>query len=350
MPGIGIPSLEETLPPVCKRNYGKWINHVHVRPGVIRHDSSTGESCYTVRAGMPTNARVGKPLVLAICDLADEFAEGYFRITQRNALELVGVDPDRIDELIGRLGEIGLPVGGTNRTLHNFVCCTGWIHCHLAASDPAAIMKALGDELYDFFTTEKLPAKVKISGSGCINNCGEGSTADIGVVAVHRTLPPVKKDKLKGCELPLVAAVCPTGAVRLRGKGDVEISEELCIHCPACSTACAAMAPIGTPDGDGVAIVVGGKASASGVGPQMAKVVVPFIPNTPPRFPEVVQTVKTILDAWAKSALPDERIADWIDRIGWKNFFKKTGIPFHKKIVDGYDPRSLEYARASAAF
>ncbi|MFH0965078.1 MAG: dissimilatory-type sulfite reductase subunit beta [Planctomycetota bacterium] len=350
MPGIGIPRLEETLPPICKRNYGKWINHVHVRPGVIRHDSTTGESCYTVRAGMPTNARVGKPLILAICDLADEFSEGYFRVTQRNSLEFVGVAAERIEELIGRLAEAGLPVGGTGRTLHNFVCCTGWIHCHLAASDPAAIMKALGDELYEYFTTEKLPAKIKISGSGCINNCGEGSTADIGVVAVHRDFPPVRVEKLKGCELPLVAAVCPTGAIKLRGKDEVSINEDLCIHCPACSTACAAMAPIGTADGDGVAIVVGGKASSSGVGPQVAKVVIPYVPNRPPRFPEIVDAVKKILVAWAKDAHPDERMADWIARIGWKNFFKRTGIPFDRKVIDGYDARSLEYARGGARF
>ncbi len=57
MPGIGSPPLEANLPPIVRRNYGKWISHEHPRPGVIKHDSETGEACYTVRVGMPPNAR-----------------------------------------------------------------------------------------------------------------------------------------------------------------------------------------------------------------------------------------------------------------------------------------------------
>jgi sulfite reductase beta subunit len=148
------------------------------------------------------------------------------------------------------------------------------MHCHLAASDPAAIMKAVSDMLLEQYRIDCLPAKLKISGSGCINNCGEGSCADIGIVAVHRDLPSIKADKLKGCELPLVISVCPTGAIKPKGPNMVEIDPKRCIHCPACSVACAAMAPIGSPDGDGVAIVVGGKAANTGDGPAIARVVV----------------------------------------------------------------------------
>ncbi len=62
----------------------------------------------------------------------------------------------------------------------------------------------------------------------------------------------------------------------------IEIDAKRCIHCPACSVACAAMAPIGSPNGDGVAIVVGGKAANTGDGPAIARVVVPYLPNNPP--------------------------------------------------------------------
>ena len=44
MPGIGIPPLEANLPPILKRNYGQWISHEHPRPGVIKHDSESGEA------------------------------------------------------------------------------------------------------------------------------------------------------------------------------------------------------------------------------------------------------------------------------------------------------------------
>jgi len=88
--GIGIPPLQANLPPIVKRNYGKWVSHEHPRPGVIKHDSETGEACYTVRAGMPPNARVSTPTLRKLCDIADQFSEGYFRITQRNSFEFVG--------------------------------------------------------------------------------------------------------------------------------------------------------------------------------------------------------------------------------------------------------------------
>ena len=255
-----------------------------------------------------------------------------------------------VDALIAVLAKAGFPVGGTNRSLHNTTCCTGYIHCHLAASDPAAIMKALSDMLIEQYKTDCLPAKLKISGSGCINNCGEGSCADIGIVAIHRDLPPIHAEKLKGCEVPLVISVCPTGAIKPKGPGMVEIDPKRCIHCPACSVACAAFAPIGSPDGDGVAIVVGGKAANTGDGPAMAKVVVPYLPNNPPYWPEVTGTVKKIVDAWSANARKDERVGEWINRIGWEKFYQRTGLPLSFKVMDGYDARALEYARASVRF
>ena len=350
MPGIGIPPLEAGLPPIVRRNYGKWISHEHVRPGVIKHDSESGEACYTVRAAMPPNARVSTATMRMLCGLADEFTEGFFRVTQRNSIEFVGVPAGRIEELIGRLADAGFPVGGTNRSLHNTTCCTGYMHCHLAATDPAAIMKAVTELLIKEYETDCLPAPLKISGSGCINNCGEGSCADIGIVGVHRDLPPINADKLKGCELPLVISVCPVGAIRPKGPGMVEIDPKRCIHCPACSVACAAFAPIGSPDGDGVAIVVGGKSSNTGDGPALAKVVVPYLPNNPPHWPEVTSTVRMIVDTWAANAQRDERVGDWINRIGWEKFFERTGLPMSFRLVDGYDARSLEYARTNVRF
>jgi sulfite reductase beta subunit len=350
MPGIGIPPFEANLPPILKRNYGKWTSHEHPRAGVIKHDSESGEACFTVRFGMPPNARISTQTLRLICDLAEEFAEGYFRVTQRNSCEFVGVPEQRIEELIARLAKMGFPVGGTNRSLHNTVCCTGYMHCHLAATDPAAIMKAISEMLLKEFQNDCLPAKLKISGSGCVNNCGEASTADIGIVGVHRDLPPIKEDKLKGCELPLVISVCPVGAIKPKGPGMLEIDPKRCVHCPACSVACAAMAPIGSADGDGVAIVVGGKASNTGAGPAIARLVVPYLPNHPPYWPEVTSTVRKIVDVWSANARKDERVGDWIARIGWPKFFERTGLPVSSKVVDGYDARSLEYAKANVRF
>jgi len=120
MPGVGIPPTEANLPPIIKRNYGQWVWHDVPRPGVLRHVAESGEECYTVRAGMPSNARVSTELARTICNLADRYTEGYLRITRRHSLELVGVKPEEIDEVIQKLAALGLPVGA--RT----AACTTW--------------------------------------------------------------------------------------------------------------------------------------------------------------------------------------------------------------------------------
>jgi len=335
MPGVGLPPLEQNVPPIALRNYGKWVDHEEMRPGVLKHVAESGEECYTVRAGMPTNARVSTALARRIADLADEFAEGHLRLTRRHSLELVGVDPARIDELTERLRALGLPVGGTGRTFRNTVSCTGWIHCQFAATDAPAVAKAISDELYEDFLRERYPAKLKISISGCVNQCGEGSTADIGIIGVHRDLPRVIDEEVARCEIPLIVSVCPTGAIKPKPPKSVQVDPERCIHCVACAAPCQGM-QIGDPETDGLAVVVGGKAGNSGSGPAFAKFVIPYLPNTPPRWPEVTRAVRQIVEAWVQGARRDERVGDWIARIGWDKFFQKAGLPVSDKLLDGY--------------
>lgn len=335
MPGIGVPPLEANLPPIVRRNYGKWVSHQVVRPGVLKHMSESGEACFTVRAGMPSNARVSTTLARRICEVANRYSEGYLRITRRHSLELVGVAEDKIDEAIAALRGLGLPAGGADRSLHNVVCCTGWIHCQFAATDAAAIAKAISDDLLEGFQAEGYPAKLKISVAACVNQCGEGSTADIGVIGIHRDLPRVNDEEVAKCEVPLILSICPTGAIRPKPPKSVQVDPKRCIHCVACVGQCVGM-PIGDPETDGVAIYVGGKAGNQGSGPAFGKLVIPYLPNNPPRWPEVVQALKRIVEIWVKGARRDERIGDWIGRIGWERFFEKAGLPVTDKHLDGY--------------
>ena len=46
----------------------------------------------------------------------------------------------------------------------------------------------------------------------------------------------------------------------------------------------------------------------------------------------------------------DERVGEWINRIGWVKFYERTGLPLSFKIVDGYDARALEYAKPNVRF
>ena len=126
----------------------------------------------------------------------------------------------------------------------------------------------------------------------------------------------------KMCEIPSVSASCPTAAIRpaeVDGFKSVEVDEKQCMYCANCYTVCPSM-PLNDPVTDGVSIWVGGKVSDARTPPKFSKLAVPYIPNNPPRWPEVVGAVKKIVELWAANARPYERIGEWIERITLASF------------------------------
>ena len=50
---IGPNHYGQMLPPVIRRNYGKWASHRILEAGLLVHVSETGEKAFTVRAAAP---------------------------------------------------------------------------------------------------------------------------------------------------------------------------------------------------------------------------------------------------------------------------------------------------------
>lgn len=46
----------------------------------------------------------------------------------------------------------------------------------------------------------------------------------------------------------------------------------------------------------------------------------------PPRYEEVVAVVKRVVDVWREHAQPGERLADFVDRVGWPRFVEVVGL------------------------
>jgi sulfite reductase beta subunit len=90
------------------------------------------------------------------------------------------------------------------------------------------------------------------------------------------------------------------------------------------------------PENDGISIWVGGKVSNARSAPMFSKLVVPFLPNNPPRWPETVEAVMKIVETYAKNARKHERIGEWIERVGWERFFRLTGFEFTDKHIDDF--------------
>jgi dissimilatory sulfite reductase beta subunit len=340
---LGPPHYEKFFPPVIKANKGKWLWHEIIQPGVLMHKSETGDEVYSVRVG--TARLVSVEYIREVCDIADKHCDGYLRFTTRNNIEFMVDSRAKVQPLLDTLASYGnkYPVGGTGAGVTNIVHTQGWVHCHTPATDASGVVKAVMDELFDYFTSMKLPAQVRIALACCLNMCGAVHASDIAILGIHRKPPMIDHSRISGvCELPLAIASCPLGAVKpakamVDGKEikTVKVTVERCMFCGNCYTMCPAM-PLADPEGDGIAILVGGKVSNRISAPKFSKLVIPFLPNTTPRWPETVAAVKKILVAYAADAKKYERIGEWAERIGWEKFFEKCDIPFTEKSIDDY--------------
>ncbi|NOX80498.1 MAG: dissimilatory-type sulfite reductase subunit beta [Deltaproteobacteria bacterium] len=340
---IGPRYYDEFLPPVIKANKGKWLYHEIPAPGILIHTSETGDKCYTVRVGAARLMSIEH--IREMCDIADAHCEGYLRFTTRNNVEFMTDSEDSMKSLIEDLKSRGnkFPIGGTGACITNIVHTQGWVHCHTPATDASGPVKCVMDELFDYFGSMKLPAQLRVALACCLNMCGAVHASDIAILGIHRKPPMIDHGHITGvCELPLAIAACPLGAVKpakveVDGKEikSVKVNAERCMFCGNCYTMCPAM-PLADPEGDGIAILVGGKISNRISAPKFSKLVIPFLPNNPPRWPEVVDAIVNIVKVYAENANKYERLGEWAERIGWEKFFEKCNIPFTEKSIDDY--------------
>ncbi len=359
---IGPRKYDEGFPSFISKNFGKWLYHEILEPGVLVHVAESGDKVYTVRVGAARLMSV--TLLREICDIADKHCAGHVRFTTRNNVEFM-VDNEAAlgalkEDLSSRKfdgGSYKFPIGGTGAGISNIVHTQGWVHCHTPATDASGPVKAVMDEMFSDFQSMRLPAPVRIALACCINMCGAVHCSDIGLVGIHRKPPMIDHewcDQL--CEIPLAVASCPTAAVRptkveLDGKkvNSIAIKNERCMYCGNCYTMCPAL-PISDGEGDGIAIMVGGKVSNRISMPKFSKVVVGYIPNEPPRWPSLTKVVRNIVEVYAKEAEKYERIGDWAERIGWESFFKKTGLEFTHHLIDDFRDPAYYTWRQSTQF
>ena len=344
---IGPPNYEKFLPPVIKANYGKWKYHEILKPGVMVHTGDSGDKLYTVRAASPRLLATDRIRVFA--ELADKYCGGHLRFTSRNNVEFLLTDESKIDALIADLKELGHPVGGIGNAISNIVHTQGWVHCHSAATDASGVVKAVMDDLHEYFTGKEMPGKLRIALACCLNMCGAVHCSDIAILGIHRRPPRIQGGLNRVCEIPNVIASCPTAAIRpatVDGEQTIEIDEEGCMFCANCFSVCPAL-PMADALNDGVSIWVGGKVSNARSEPTFSKLAIPFLQNNPPRWPEVVDAVRNIVEVWANNARKFERMGEFIDRIGWPKFFKLTGIEFQKEHIDDFKYAGLSYKRSA---
>ncbi len=297
---FGPPDYREMLPPVIRENYGQWRYHTIPRPGVLRHVSRSGAVLTSVRVASPRLVSTG--FVADICDIADKYCDGYLRFTTRHNVEFLVADESKVEPLLDELAEKKYLVGGVGPAISNVVHTQGWIHCKSAVTDASGLVKCIMDELHGYFTGEApVPAKLRIAVACCVNMCGACHCSDIAVVGIHRKAPRVNHELAgKVCEIPSTVASCPTGAIRPNPKlKSIEINGERCMYCGNCAAVCPAI-DIMDPESDGVSVWVGGKISNARSRPSFSRLAIPYLPNHPPRWPEVTAAVKNLVEVWRR--------------------------------------------------
>jgi sulfite reductase beta subunit len=349
---IGPKHFEQFYPPVIKANKGKWLYHEVLEPGVLVHVAESGDEVYTVRVGGARLMSVSH--IREICEIADKHCDGYLRFTTRNNIEFMVDSKDKIEplkkDLESRKQEGGcykFPVGGTGAGITNIVHTQGWLHCHTPATDASGPVKATMDELFDYFQSHRMPAKLRVSLACCLNMCGAVHCSDIAILGYHRKPPMIDHEYLdKMCEIPLAIASCPTAAIKPTKVeladgtkvNSVAIKEERCMFCGNCYTMCPSL-PLADDVGDGIVIMAGGKVSNRISNPKFSKVVVAFLPNDAPRWPSTTKCIKKIVEAYEQGANKYERLGEWAERIGWERFFDKCELEFTHHLIDDFrDP------------
>jgi len=333
---FGPPDFREMIPSVIKENYGNWKYHTVPRPGVLKHVSHTGAVMHSVRVASPR--LVSSDFIRNISDIAEKYCGGFLRFTTRNNVEFLVSDESKLQPLIAELDEKNYLIGGVGLSISNVVHTQGWIHCKSAVTDASGITKGIMDDMADYFTGKiKVPARLRIAVACCVNMCGACHCSDISIVGIHRTIPIINHELAsKICEVPTTVASCPTGAIRPNPKEkSILINGEKCMMCGNCTAVCPAI-KIMDPVNDGVSIWVGGKVSNARTAPMFSRLAIPFISNNPPRWPEVTDAVKHLVEVWAANARDGERMGEWIGRIGWEKFFKITDLPFTDKHIDDF--------------
>ena len=293
-----------------------------------------------MKVATPPNNRLSTDTLRKFVEIADKYGIGALRFTRAGMVEFITDSLDKALRIREEVEKLGFPVGGWGGALWGINSCTAYLTCTTAVVDSPSISKALGDALKPYFTGEiPLPAKLRIFVSGCPAMCAGGTAMDIAIVGQWGAPPRIREEVIGMCLPPpkalakvkeeqvFLVQVCPTGALSLRREGDrvkLVLIGERCINCARCKENCDAFDY--DPQNVGVSILVGGKMSNTGVGPRLGRVLIPWMPARPPRYEEIVAAVKRIVDVWRENARPGERLADFIERVGWRRFVEMVGV------------------------
>jgi NAD(P)H-nitrite reductase large subunit len=111
-----------------------------------------------------------------LADVAEKYEVAAMKITSASRIAMVGFKEDQIDDAWKDLGIT--PGAAIGLCIRSIQACPGNTLCRLGKQDSLTLGKEIDGRYHGY----KLPNKLKIGISGCMNNCAETPVKDIGFV------------------------------------------------------------------------------------------------------------------------------------------------------------------------
>jgi sulfite reductase alpha subunit len=300
---------------------------------------------HTLRVNQPAGWFYKTDTLRKICDIWEKYGSGMTNFHGSTGdIILLGTKTENLQPCFDALTEAGFDLGGSGSALRTITGCVGPARCEWANIDTLDIMYDLTMEFQDEIHRPRWPYKFKIKISGCPNDCVAAiARADFTIIGAWRDSIRIDQDAVReyvshGFDIESVVRRCPTEAISWDDKNKVlNFVAEDCTRCMHCINKMPKALRPGVERG--ATILVGGKAPII-KGAYLSWVIVPFMKVESP-YTEVKDLLRKIWDWWDENGRTRERLAELIERLGFKQFLKDIGLPPVPQMV--YKPRSNPY-------
>lgn len=252
------------------------MNIEKLRQNCFRASKVHGE--FMVQLRVPGGFIDAKHLSL-VQTIANTYGNGKFHFGTRQCFEIPGIKYEYIDEVnkliknyiddieidlcnVSMDSEGGFPEIGPR----NITACIGGVHCPKANINTQHLANRLEKEIY--------PSKyhIKISISGCPNDCAKAHFCDFGIVGITR--PIYDAERCIGCGKCVQA--CASHATRVLSGNNSRVEKDscCCVDCGECILACPTDA-WSRPEKPFYRMIIGGRTGKQY--PRMGKTFVDFV-------------------------------------------------------------------------
>jgi sulfite reductase alpha subunit len=320
------------------RGYGAGII---ARFSVVADKFPEAAEFHTFRIQPPPGLHYTAKALREICDVWEKYGSGMISMHgQTGNLQLQGITQDKVQECFDELNKLGWDLGGAGATVRTGSSCIGPARCEQACYDTLGVHHKTLTHFTDMVHRPSLPYKLKFKFSGCPNDCMNSiQRSDFSVIGTWRDDIQVNQAEVGKVidELGMdyvvnsVVAMCPTRAIRLKGR-ELVIDNKDCVRCMHCINV---MPKALKPGKDrGISFLVGGKGHLK-VGNMLGSMMVPFMKmETDEDVEKFVELSGRMIEWWADNALDHERIGETIERVGIQQFLDDVGLEANIDMVD----------------